>query len=72
MVQSTEVSPGRLFSNGKRVVQVMPNAGLKAGLRLDQHPPNGLVFAPWFATAQDLADFLSVGGHVSDMPFLAI
>lgn len=40
-----------------------------AGMRLDQHPPNGLVYAPWFRSEQDVADFLSRGGHSNGAPF---
>jgi|JI10StandDraft_1071094.scaffolds.fasta_scaffold1911266_1 hypothetical protein len=41
----------------------------QSGWRLDQVPPNGLVYAPWFRAEQDVAEFLSRGGHVAGTPF---
>ena len=61
--------PGDVFSNGSCAVRVAANRGVRAGMRLDQHPPNGLVYAPWFRSEQDVADFLSRGGHSNGAPF---
>lgn len=71
-IQPIQVKMGAVFSNGTHSVRVAKNAGLGAGLRLDQLPANGMVFAPWFRTEHELADFLNVGGHVQSAPFTPV
>lgn len=68
-IQPSNIQAGAIFSNGSCDVRVSVNRGVRAGLRLDQAPPNGLVYAPWFRDEQDVADFLNIGGHSSGVPF---
>ncbi len=65
----SQIKPGSVFSNGTHTVRIAANIGVRSGLRLDQYPQNGLVYAPWFRSEQDVADFLSRGGHSSGTPF---
>lgn len=69
MTTPQEIKPGAVFSNGARCVKVAKNAGINGGLRLDCHPPNGIVYAPWFKDAGTLAEYLARGGHVAGTPF---
>lgn len=71
-IQQTNIQPGAVFSNGSSSVRVAVNCGVRAGLRLDQVPSNGLVHAPWFRAEQDVADFLNRGGHATGAPFQPI
>lgn len=68
-IHVASIRPGAVFSNGSSIVRVATNRGVRAGLRLDQMPANGLAYAPWFRAEQDVADFLNCGGHVADVPF---
>lgn len=68
-IQETDIQPGAVFSDGSSSVRVAVNCGVRAGLRLDQVPSNGLVRAPWFRAEQNVADFLNRGGHAKGVPF---
>lgn len=71
-IQTIEIQPGAVFASGADRVRVAVNHGLRAGLRLDQYPPNGLVYAAWFRAEQDVADFLNLGGHVLGASFQSV
>lgn len=68
-IQQANIQPGAVFSNGSVSVRVAANHGVQTGLRLDQVPSNGIAYAPWFRAEQDVAEFLSRGGHVAGAPF---
>lgn len=71
-IQQFDIQPGAVFSNGSNNVRVAINLGVRAGLRLDQVPANGLVHAPWFRAEQEVADYLNRGGHATGVPFQPI